>query len=519
MTGLSMRVRLLLVCAFGLVVTIVAGVVLVSTVSQQRDAQNDQQRFTAALTDSGALLARYTDEETGVRGFLLSNAVREFLTPESQAAAAIPSLEARLRSETATSDRARGLAASMIAAHADWQQHVLNVELSEASDGQLAAARRLEALGTGKRAFDRIRLSATQLRDELTRQFAAATSDLRSATNRLQATLAIVLTFLVLMIIGVFAGLLHQVLGPLSALGSDARRVADGQLDDPVMPHGPPEIRAVASDVEAMRRRLRQELRDGLRAAEALGQQGPAVVALNGALAASVAEVPRLQVATARESAEGILAGDWVDAVQAPDGRVGVVIGDVSGHGPRAAVLALRLKTMLAASLAGGLTPGRALAWACQQLVGDDAEMFATVFVAILDPAASRLTYANAGHPDAYLFTSSAEPLPLPGTGPLLSGMLATWAWGDQTVAFPLHSVLVAYTDGATEARGPDGAQFGTGRLLGQLAGVARPDRTGAVPDLAAVLQGTLDAIHRHSAQQITDDCTFLTVRHVRADG
>jgi serine phosphatase RsbU (regulator of sigma subunit)/CHASE3 domain sensor protein len=508
----SLRNRLLAVCGLGLVLTIVAAWILIGSAATQRRQAGDQRSLTTAIADSTNLLARYDDEETGLRGYLLAGG-QFFLQPESDAVAAVPKLEADLRSQAARLEGTLPLVQDMVSAHQRWATSILRVETGDVAAGRLAEAQALEAGGSGKVLFDRIRAASTRLRDTLSQRLITANQRASRSASQLKSTLVVVLTALVVLVAGLFGGLLRLVLRPLSAVGKDVRRVAGGSLDDPIGVYGPKEVRELAADAEAMRFRLRDEMRQGLRAAEALNQHAPAVVALQEALAAETPAVAGLELAIRLEPAEGILAGDWIDAFALPGRRLGVVVGDVAGHGPRPAVFALRLKTMLSANLAAGRTPGGSLTWACQQLLTDDAEMFATVFLAVIDLNMGTITYANGGHPEAYLLVEGALPSALPATGPLLSGLLAHWAWGDTERDFPVGAVLAAYTDGGVEARNPEGVQFGTTRLLAELAVAADTHHRGRVRDLADVLADTIEAVQAHSGVRLTDDCSLLACR------
>lgn len=167
-----------------------------------------------------------------------------------------------------------------------------------------------------------------------------------------------------------------------------------------------------------------------------------------------------------------------------------------AGHGPEPGVFALRLKHLLAAALAHGRPPGAALEWTARRL-GDTGELFATVFVALVDVEADVLCYANAGHPAALLLARSpGRPEPLqPGerhgvvpprsdgtpltrldlaaTGPLLSTLVASWSWATLEHRFTAGDLLLAFTDGLIEERTADGEQFGVDRLVDIAAGFA----------------------------------------------
>jgi sigma-B regulation protein RsbU (phosphoserine phosphatase) len=273
-----------------------------------------------------------------------------------------------------------------------------------------------------------------------------------------------------------------------------------------------------------MRTRLLAELDQVVRGQEALAQQGPTVVALQTALQARTDPVPGLAVASRLQPAAGVLAGDWVDTLGLPGGRLAVVLGDVSGHGPEAAVFALRLKHMLAATLTSGRSPGESIAWTTHHL-GETGEMFATVFVAVIDPTTDQLVYASGGHPEALLrvrtvagasppapfgerrATPRALPPPqvLAATGPLVNGLVAGSTWDDVRLPFRRGDLLVACTDGLLEARDAEGEQFGQQRFAATL--------TDDV-DLDELLQRALDQVRDHAGQRLTDDCSLVACRH-----
>ena len=103
----------------------------------------------------------------------------------------------------------------------------------------------------------------------------------------------------------------------------------------------------MGDDVDTMRQHLLDELDASRRASEALVLGQPAVQALQAALSQLSPPGPGLEVAAQIESAEGVLAGDFLDIVDLGTGRTAVVLGDVSGHGHEAAVVGLRLKSAL----------------------------------------------------------------------------------------------------------------------------------------------------------------------------
>jgi Stage II sporulation protein E (SpoIIE) len=203
-----------------------------------------------------------------------------------------------------------------------------------------------------------------------------------------------------------------------------------------------------ARRLERQRRELLQEV--GLLQSALL----PPVPDTVGALRTSVAYRP----------AEGAAAGgDFYDALSLPDGRAIFVLGDVAGHGRGALERTAFLRYTLRAYLEAGLEPRVALQIAGrvvdEQLGGE----FATVLLAVHDPASGSLTYSCAGHPAPIVVGPSAYEPVLAASSPPLGVGLRT-GLRQTTVPLSPGSVACLYTDGLTEARTRDGI-LGRGRL------------------------------------------------------
>lgn len=146
--------------------------------------------------------------------------------------------------------------------------------------------------------------------------------------------------------------------------------------------------------------------------------------------------------------------GDWYDAVPLRDGRVMLAIGDVVGHGVRAAASMGKLRNVLQYGALDGLAPAALLqrlnAYFCALA---DADM-ATLFVAEYDPGRHRIRYANAGHPPAFLrHPDGAIELLDQGRGmPLCATDQARYHEAEH--ALSPGSLLLLYTDGLIERRG-----------------------------------------------------------------
>ncbi|HVL85471.1 MAG TPA: SpoIIE family protein phosphatase [Pseudonocardia sp.] len=178
--------------------------------------------------------------------------------------------------------------------------------------------------------------------------------------------------------------------------------------------------------------------------------------------------------------------GDWFDAVVLADGRVALVVGDVVGHGARAAGAMGQLRAVLleALSTAGG-DPAAALRRLDRFAGLRAATRAATVCVAVADPATGAVAVGAHGHPPPLLVGADGDVrrVHLPATAPLGTGG-APAAWVDTELA--AGDALLLYTDGLIE----------------------RPGR--AISETLAELAATLAAARRDTSDGILDTGTSL---------
>ena len=392
--------RVVAVAAVLLALLVVAAVALISTEQELRSAQSYQLgHLDAAQNRAAVLLGEFVDQESGLRGYLLAGQ-SFFLQPYEQADSAIPPTEALLQNEVAPVPGAEARYAAVTDAYRTWFHGYAQPQVTAIGAGHVAQAQAQAETGQGKTLFDHVRGALDQLRSLLHANQVANEAHIGALQDRLEvllvATLAVFATGIVIVVLTTVV----RVIRPLRALTAAARTVANGELRAEVPISGPAEFRGLGADVAAMRYRLLSEINRARLAAEALRHDGPTVAALHDALTPRQDQVPGVIAVGRLVPAEGVLAGDWYDLIRIGD-TLAVVIGDVSGHGPASAVLALGLRAVISTVLTTGGAPGDALAAAAASVANESPEHFATVFVAVVDPVAGRLRYANAGHPAA----------------------------------------------------------------------------------------------------------------------
>ena len=157
--------------------------------------------------------------------------------------------------------------------------------------------------------------------------------------------------------------------------------------------------------------------------------------------------------------------GDFYDFLPFEDGRVGIVIGDVTDKGVPAALVMAATHTMLRAVAQETISPGEALAKVNDLLYAEiPPMMFVTCFYAILDPGSGRLCYANAGQDLPY--RQHAENVSeLRATGMPLGMMPGSYYEEYEVAVAPGESILF-YSDGLVEAHDTKREMFGFPRLM-----------------------------------------------------
>ena len=171
-------------------------------------------------------------------------------------------------------------------------------------------------------------------------------------------------------------------------------------------------------------------------------------------LPAAPPAIAGLDVAVRYLPAEGDLGGDWYDIFTLPNGNVGLVMGDVEGHGLRAAVAMGRLRSALRAYALDYADPAEVLQRLDRKLCYFESEISATVVYAVTAPPFDVLTISDAGHPAplmAHPDRSVADIVPV--TPGLLLGLDPERPRRSDTVPLPAGAALALYTDGLVERR------------------------------------------------------------------
>jgi serine phosphatase RsbU (regulator of sigma subunit)/anti-sigma regulatory factor (Ser/Thr protein kinase) len=194
--------------------------------------------------------------------------------------------------------------------------------------------------------------------------------------------------------------------------------------------------------------------------------------------------------------------GDFYDFIDLPDGRLGVVVGDVTDKGVPAALVMASTRSVLRSAAQRLVEPGLVLERVNEQISQDmPPNMFVTCLYGILEPASGVFRFANAGHNLPCLQTDSGA-VEVRATGMPL-GLLPGMRYEENETVVEAGRTLLLYSDALPEAHAPDREMFGFPRLV-QTAGRAED----------AVIDTLLTELHRFTGPgwDQEDDITLVSL-------
>lgn len=211
-----------------------------------------------------------------------------------------------------------------------------------------------------------------------------------------------------------------------------------------------------------------------------------------------------------------LIGGDFYDFFKLPHGKIGVVIGDVSGKGIPAAILMALCQTKLRYIAMSGKSPAQTLCLLNSEMVhAMRSDMFITIIYLVIDPKSGEARFARAGHEPPLLARADSDEAaqPLKSRGMAL-GMVSEELFDEvmEDASFKMNSgdVLVLYTDGLTEAANPEGGEF-TAKKLAQTISTLRSRNAN---DLNDEIIKSVEAF-MGPGNKYGDDLTLLTVKKI----
>jgi len=502
---MSLRARLALTLAVLLACVAVISVVVVTRLSDlSRNGRTVTQQVQPAEAASGALTLAVLDVEFTASRYALSGTATDRV--EIDAANQVATRAVSRATATTEVDAKSSAAASQAStSYKRWYEIVVKPSVAAVAAGDRNKARQEVTNPEAITATDDVRTALAELDTAVLAWRATAVAGTADSLAVLRGGLGASLIVLLLLVGVLWIGLRRWVTDPLDRLATDLRQVGDGDLEHSIAATGPPDLAATARDAEEMRQRLVKEIDEAVAAREALDQRGPVVAALRRELrATSTSQIPGLETAGLLVPAEGVLAGDWFATLVLSDGRLAVLMVDVSGHGPLAGLMALKLKYAMTAAVESGGGP-RAAIEAGAAVLARESEQFATAVVLTVT-GTGEVTWCNAGHPAPTILGRRSTSDRLGATGPVLSGLGGTWTLGKARMAS--DATLLIISDGLLESRDADGVELAEAWSDAQLAELVRDATSmrGAIEAIAA-------AARARAERWRVDDLTIVGLR------
>ena len=230
-------------------------------------------------------------------------------------------------------------------------------------------------------------------------------------------------------------------------------------------------------------------------------------------LPSSCPTVPGFELSFDWRSAREV-SGDFYDFLALPDGKLGIVIADVSDKGMPAALFMALSRSLVRAALLGASSPAEGLQRANRWIVKDSSsDMFLTLFYAVLDPVNQTLTYVNAGHNPPLLMYHDERTCHYLDKHGIALGILDEVEYQEHTISLCAGDMLLCYTDGVTDAMNGDGDLFGEERLLEIARQYCDHSPQEIIDHINAARESFVDD------QPAFDDATLVVVRCANLEG
>lgn len=194
------------------------------------------------------------------------------------------------------------------------------------------------------------------------------------------------------------------------------------------------------------------------------------------------------------------VSGDYYDLIERQDGRLGIIIADVSGKGMPASLLASNIQAAMRAQCDTCTSPAEVLERINRQIhASTDPEHFATLFLALFDPVQRTLLYSSGGH-NAPVVVRADGSIRLLEAGGLPLGAFDFGTYEEEQVSLDEGDLVFLYTDGLTETKDPDGEDdFGEQRLNDLLLALQ-------TQSMDEIFDGVREHLNRFSGRKDADD-------------
>jgi serine phosphatase RsbU (regulator of sigma subunit)/CHASE3 domain sensor protein len=503
---LSLRHKL--VGGFGLLLVLIVLLVWV-TLSLFNSLRTVQSRVIneaiPGLVTVNEVVRSYTAQTSAVRGYLINSQPR--VLQQYRSAVSASNYWEDQGKELFESGDERRLLERLISAGASYHELVDERVIPLAQQGRRSLA--FSLLGEEGRALTaEIETYGERLRTLQNEVVADSEDSLQRRNTQVLVTLVVVSVAALAIGVALAVILPRRLAANISRLVEAARAIGRGDFDQRPEVHSGDEIEELAvrfGEMQAGLKRLQQLFAQDRELEIAASIQ-------QSMLQRTLPEIPGVRIVPILRQAN-LVGGDWYD-VDVSARQISVVVGDASGKGIGAALIATVTLSVLRAERRLGATTKRIIEQANQALrEGTDSDSFTTCVYTTLDPATGEIRWLNMGHPAPFLLRGEVHDDE--GRGYYLEGprnRALGWFEDPGLAEAVAHLApgdrLVFYTDGFIEAKSAEGEMFGEERFAGELL-------RGAPLGSRDLGEEAIRGVERFAAGKLDDDLTMLILEFV----
>ena len=342
-------------------------------------------------------------------------------------------------------------------------------------------------------------------------------AELLEDVRKLSMTMAAMGFIGVLLLTLAVISIARAIIKPLQVLAAATDEIASGNFDVALpMVHSNDEVGVLTHDFQAMQASLKEyikNLTETTAAKERIQSELKVATNIQASLLPRIfppfPDHPEFDIYASMVPAKEV-GGDFYDFFFIDEKNLCFLIADVSDKGVPAALYMMVAKTLLKTEGQRLGEPDQMLTSVNKILATDnDTCMFTTVFCAILDITTGDVRFANAGHNPPLIIDSRGVRYLTPKPGLMLGAMTET-VFVTERLTLEQEGTLFLYTDGVTEAKNPEDAMYGEGRLLEALQIAPQEDLAKMIHYISS------EVAHHASGAPQSDDITMLAIKMSR---
>lgn len=346
--------------------------------------------------------------------------------------------------------------------------------------------------------------------------------------NNVNLTLAyLLIIFLIIFIVIIFISFLiakfisKKITDPIEKLSKEAEKIGKGALKRKIKIDSTDEIGDLKNSFNKMTKDLvvyMNKLRRTTKEKEIINNELRIAKKIQKSMLPNnfleLSESKKFDIFATMQPAK-MVGGDFYDFFLIDEENLAIVIGDVSGKGIAAALFMVIVKTLIKDQMTNGFGPEKVLELVNKQIVeNNDADMFSTVFLGVLNLKTGKFIFSNAGHNKPLIYKKKEGFDWLKTKNGFILGGIENVKYELEEMSFSDGDTIFLYTDGVTEAFNVEDVLFSNERLYSSLNNIDFEDL-----DAKIVIKKVKDSLEEFTkGKEQSDDITMLALKYFKKD-